>query len=140
MIWIIAGVLLLVAEAPVPGLYLMWLGLAALGTGAATLALRLDFEAEVAVFAVLAGISVAVGWHLRRPRAPVVNTPQSGLVGRTATALVFRGAEGRVQVGDSVWSARMVDEAEPQAHAVLRVVGVDGTILLTARIPTSTEA
>lgn len=133
MIWIIAGVLLLIAEAPVPGVYLMWLGLAALGSGVATLGLGLHFEAEVALFTVLAGISVAIGWRLRRPRAAVVNTPQSGLVGRAATALAFQGAEGRVRVGDSVWSARMVDGAEPQAHAALRVVGVDGTILLTAQ-------
>jgi membrane protein implicated in regulation of membrane protease activity len=132
VIWLIAGVLLLIAEAPVPGLYLMWLGLAAIGTAVVTLTAGLRLEAEVAVFAVLAAISVAVGWRLRRPRVAAVNTPQSGLAGRAATALAFRGAEGRVRVGDSDWPARMIDGIEPTPHAALRVVGVDGTTLLTA--------
>ncbi len=132
MIWLIAGVGLLIAEMPVPGLYLMWLGIAALGTGAATLALRLPLGAEVAVFAALACVAVAVGWRLRRPHARVVNTPQSGLVGRVAVPLDFRGAEGRVRVGDSDWPARLVSASAVPPSAELRVVGVEGTTLLVA--------
>ena len=136
MIWLAAGVTLLAAEMPVPGLYLMWLGLAALGTGAVTLAAGLPLRAEVAVFAALAALSVAAGWRLRRPAVALVNTPQSGLVGRRAVALGFQGGEGRVRVGDSDWPARLATAAPAASPgAELRVVGVEGTVLVVAPAP-----
>jgi membrane protein implicated in regulation of membrane protease activity len=135
MIWLVAGAALLVAEAPVPGVFLMWFGLAALGTGAVTLLAHLSIHAEVVLFGVLAAVAVAMGWRLRRPRAghAPVNLPQSGLVGRTATALAFAGREGRVRLGDSDWPARLADAAEPAdvpPGTRLRVVGLDGVVLL----------
>ncbi len=132
MTWLVAGVLLLAAEAPVPGLFLMWLGLAALGTGALTLWLGLRLPAEVAGFAVLAAMSVALGWRLRHPRhrPHEVNAPQAGLVGRSAVALAFNGAEGRVRVGDSDWPARLQGGGSVAAGAALLVAGLDGMTLL----------
>lgn len=138
MIWLVAGAALLVAEAPVPGVFLMWFGLAALGTGAVTLLAHLSIHAEVVLFGVLAAVAVAMGWRLRRPRAghAPVNLPQSGLVGRTATALAFAGREGRVRLGDSDWAARLPGGTPPPTpDAPLRVVGVDGTVLIVRPDP-----
>ncbi len=132
MIWLLAGVALLVGEIVIPGVFLMWLGVAALGTGAATLAAGLTLGPEVALFAVLAALAVLAGWRLQRPRHPVLNTPQSGLVGRSATALTFNGREGRVRVGDSDWPARLAAYAD--ASGPLRVVAVEGTTLVVAGV------
>jgi hypothetical protein len=128
--WLLAGLGLLIAEAVLPGAFLMWLGLAACGAGLLTLAGDLRFEWQVIAFAVLAAVSVAVGLRLRRRRVSL-NTQQAGLVGRTATALVFRGREGRVRVGDSDWAARLPpDVVEPTTGAALKVTDVQGTVLI----------
>ncbi|MDE2574230.1 MAG: NfeD family protein [Rhodospirillales bacterium] len=130
--WLVAGLLLLVAEILAPGVFLMWLGLAALGTGALVLLRDPGFAVQVVAFAVLAALSIAAGLRLRRrgPR-PHVNTAESGLVGRTARALAFEGKEGRVRVGDSEWAARLASDAHPPKPGdILRVRGVDGTVLV----------
>jgi membrane protein implicated in regulation of membrane protease activity len=132
MLWLGAGVLLLVAEIIAPGVFLMWLGLAALGTGAVVLIMDPGFAVQVAVFGVLALSTVALGVRLRRARpAAQINTHDAGLVGRPARALQFDGRQGRVRVGDSDWPARVPgDVAPPAPGAALVVAGVDGVILV----------
>jgi membrane protein implicated in regulation of membrane protease activity len=130
IIWLVGGLALLMIEIMAPGAFMMWLGLAACGTGLVVLATGVGFELQVVTFGVLAAISLVVGLRLRR-RPVRLNTQQAGLAGRTATALVFQGREGRVRVGDSDWAARVpADVAEPEAGTRLRVEGVDGTVLI----------
>jgi inner membrane protein len=130
IIWLLAGLALLILEVHTPGAFMMWLGLAACGTGLVVLASDIGFEAQVVTFGVLAAVSLGVGLRFRR--CPVgLNTQKAGLAGRPATALAFQGREGRVRVGDSDWAARVpADVAEPAAGARLRVEGVDGTVLI----------
>jgi membrane protein implicated in regulation of membrane protease activity len=130
IIWLLAGLALLMLEVHTPGAFMMWLGLAACGTGLAVLASGIGFEGQVVTFGVLAAVSLGVGLRVRRRRVGL-NTQQAGLAGRSATALMFHGREGRVRVGDSDWAARVpTDVPEPAANARLRVEGVDGTILI----------
>jgi hypothetical protein len=97
--WLVAGLASLVAEALVPGMFLMWLGIAALGAGLATLVAALGFAGQVIVFAVLAALAIGAGLRLRRAHRPGrLNSAESGLVGRSATVLAFQGREGRVRV------------------------------------------
>ena len=130
--WLGIGLVLLVAEIIVPGVFLMWLGIAALGTGGALLLTGLPgFGLQVACFAVLSLGSIAVGLRLRKPPVRRFNVAESGLVGRTAHALDFEGGEGRVRLGDSDWPAQLASAgASPPRDARLRVVGVRGTVLL----------
>jgi membrane protein implicated in regulation of membrane protease activity len=130
--WLVGGLVLLGLEVVVPGAFMMWLGLAAFGTGLITLAAGLPFQAEIAAFAVLAALSLTVALRVRRRTANSrLNTPESGLVGRTARALHFEGNEGRVRVGDSDWPARLEPGSPvPPEGASLKVVGVDGTVVL----------
>jgi hypothetical protein len=129
--WLAAGLVLLVVEMVAPGVFMMWLGLAACGTGLILLATGVGFELQVVVFAILAAISLSAGLRLRRRPGGKLNTQNSGLAGRTAIALTFHGQEGRVRLGDSDWAARIPgDIAEPEPGARLRVEGVDGTVLI----------
>ncbi len=132
LVWLVAGLLLVVAEVFVPGAFLVWLGLAAIGTGLVALPVPVAFGLQVVVFAVLAALSIAVGLRLRGRRpSPVLNTPGAGLVGRPARVLAFEGREGRVRVGDSDWPARLASDATMSAvDTQLVVVGVDGMTLV----------
>lgn len=133
--WLCIGLAMLVAELVVPGVFLMWLGIGALGTGGAVALGLSGLGLQVTCFCVLAGASIAVSLRLRRPPERKVNTPESGLVGRTARALAFDGREGRVRLGDSDWPAQLVHGAAgPEPDTRLRVVGVRGVVLLVQRM------
>jgi hypothetical protein len=130
IIWLAAGLTLLLLEALAPGAFMMWLGLAACGTGLIVLATGIGFELQVVTCAVLAAFSLSIGLRFRH-RPARLNTQQAGLAGRSATALSFRGREGCVRVGDSDWAARVPPNVpEPHEGARLRVEGVDGTVLI----------
>jgi hypothetical protein len=131
LVWMIGGLVLLVLEVPAPGAFMMWLGLAALGTGVVERLHPLPFAAEVVVFAAFSAVSIAIGLKLRHRRPRKVNTPESGLVGRSARVLEFHGRDGRVRVGDSDWPARLAPGvAGVIADQRLRVAAVDGTVLV----------
>lgn len=133
LIWILAGLLLLGAEMFLPGVFLLWVGLAAIGTGVMRFFVDPPFWMTVTVFILLLGAGIAAALRLRRsehPR-PRVNTPDAGLVGRFGV-LIEPGSTGpRVRIGDSDWAARLPrDVAETPAGIRVRVEGVDGTTLI----------
>ena len=134
-IWLAAGVALVIFEVVLPGIFLLWLGLAALGTGFLLLLIVLSFGAQVMVFAGLALIAVQFARSRLRKRGGgnSLNQPGSGLIGRRATALSFIGNEGRVRLGDSDWSARLLS-GTAEAGSILVVDGVDGVVLLVRPI------
>ncbi len=132
LIWILAGLLLLVAELVLPGVFLLWIGLAATGTGVFLLVATPGFGAAVLVFLSLLGGGIWLGLR-RRSRAPPpeLNTPGSGLIGRTATLLPTGDPGLRVRIGDSEWPARLPrDQRVPEGPVPVRVEGVDGNTLL----------
>jgi membrane protein implicated in regulation of membrane protease activity len=134
LIWILAGTLLLAAELALPGAFLIWVGLAAIGTGLFVLAVVPGFGATVAVFIALLGGGIALSLRLRRLRAArpaAVNSPEAGLVGRSGTLLVSDGPGLRVRIGDSEWPARLPREMRvPDGPVRVRVEGVEGTTLV----------
>jgi hypothetical protein len=130
IVWLAAGLGLLILEMLLPGVFMMWLGLAACGTGLLTMAFEFGFSGQVIAFGILAAIALTIGLRVRRP-ATIMRTERAGLVGRPATALVFHGRDGRVRLGDTDWPARVPPEiAPPDPGARLRVAQVDGTILI----------
>ncbi len=132
LLWMAVGLGLAVLEIVLPGAFLLWLGVAAFGTGIVCRITDLGFGAQVIAFSVLAPLSIALAMTRRRSARPTnVNTPGSGLVGRTATALWFDGHEGRVRLGDSDWPARLVPGSpDPAPMTPMKVVAVDGLVLL----------
>ena len=130
ILWLAGGLALLILEMLVPGVFLMWIGLAACGTGLVVLGAGIGFELQVVTFAALAAISLSIGLRVRH-QTTRLNTQQAGLAGRSATALSFAGREGRVRLGDSDWAARVpTDVTPPEPGARLRVEGVDGIVLI----------
>jgi membrane protein implicated in regulation of membrane protease activity len=135
-LWLLAGLILLGAEILLPGVFMLWLGIAALATGGLDWLTSLPRGWQVVSFTAFAALSITIGLVLRgrTPRAGV-NAAGSGLIGRRAISLGFErtegGAEGRVRLGDSDWPARLSLPGPPPAKgARLVVVGVSGTCLL----------
>ena len=133
-LWILVGLLLAALEMVAPGFFLLWIGLAALGTGVIVTLTAFGVEAQFAVFVALTALLVGgAGLRLRR-RITVdsVNAPTANLIGATCRAVAFQDGEGRVALGDGTWQARTTDGAEPAPGTALRVVALDGTTLLVA--------
>ncbi|HZF41813.1 MAG TPA: NfeD family protein [Sphingomonadaceae bacterium] len=136
--WLIGGLVLLSAEMLVPGVYLVWLGVAALLTG--VLAFVLPLPAELASFAALSvgATLVGRGWYRNRPVVtsdPLLNDRAAQLIG-TVVTVVEAANDGRlrVKVGDGIWSARGQSAAGEQ----VRIIGYEGQTLIVE--PLSTPA
>ncbi|MDB5511755.1 MAG: hypothetical protein JWR08_1238 [Enterovirga sp.] len=130
--WLILGLVLFGLEMVAPGVFLLWLGIAALLTGLIGYALDLSWQAAFVVFALLALASVLVGralMHRSGPAAPGdLNRRGEALIGRTFVLdQPMVSGEGRIRVDDSVW--RVLGPDLP-AGAAVRVVRLDGATLV----------
>ena len=135
--WIVLGLVLVGGEMLAPGVFLLWLGLAALLTGAVVGLTGLAWQGALLVFAALAVGSVLLGRAVTRQRSDEPDTA-SGLNdrGRQLIGKVFKleatmtGGEGRIRVGDSSW--RIIGP-ELLAGTQVRVVRVDGATLVVEK-------
>ena len=140
-LWLIGGILLLIMEILAPGFFLLFIGAAAIATGAFTLLFDFGVPAQLALFALYATLAVMVGkrWYAQ-PAGPDelhgLNNPGQRMIGRTVEVVTpVDDHGGRVRVGDSEWSARG-GPAEPGER--VKVTGVEGNCLLVehgARLP-----
>jgi membrane protein implicated in regulation of membrane protease activity len=111
--WMVLGFILLALEIAVPGVFLLWIGIAALIIGAASLALWdtgfWTWQVQVVAFLVLSLVSAYVGKQIVRRREgesdqPLLNRRGAQMIGRTATlAEPIREGRGRIQLGDTLW-------------------------------------
>jgi membrane protein implicated in regulation of membrane protease activity len=130
-IWLIGGVVLLIAEVIAPGFFLIFIGAAAIATGLFTLLFGLGLGPQLALFALYALLAVGVGrrFYTRSDSShPMLNDPSARLIGRVVTVVApVDDHHGRVRVADSEWSARG-GPAGPGDK--VRVVRVDGNCLI----------
>jgi membrane protein implicated in regulation of membrane protease activity len=132
-LWLIGGVVLLIAELIAPGFFLVFIGGAAVATGLAALLLPLSLPLQLAIFAVLAFLSVRVfgrrAYSMRYEHStdPFLNDRVKRMLGTVVVATKpIDSNGGRVRVGDSEWSARG-GPAQPGDR--VRIVDVDGNCL-----------
>ena len=132
-LWLALGLLLVAAEMLVPGLFLFWLGVAAILTGVLSWLLPIAIPFQVLIFAGLAIASVFLGRnylsrHPVEPIDPKMNKRGDRMVGELATVVdPIAGGTGRVKHGDSEWLARGPD---CEVGARVRITGTDGAVLL----------
>ena len=132
--WIILGLVLIGIELLAPGIFFLWLGLAAIVTGLIDVALGLPWQASFIVFALLAVAAVLLGRFVTRPNdhaeAPASHLNQRGqaLVGRVFTLEApIKDGEGRIRIDDSSWRVTGADRLK---GARVRVVRVEGSTLV----------
>jgi membrane protein implicated in regulation of membrane protease activity len=135
--WVILGLVLIGGEVFAPGVFLIWLGLAALLTGAVVGVTGIGWQAAALVFAGFSLVSVFVGRLLTRRKGEEPDAA-TGLNdrGRQLVGKVFKldatmiGGEGRIRVGDSSWR---VIGPELLAGSEVRVVRVEGATLVVEK-------
>ena len=140
--WMVAGICLCAAEMFASGVFLLWLGIAAIATGLVCLVVPLGAGAMALTFGVFALASVAVGRGLYgAPRAaataPLLNRRAQALIGRDVPLLrAIRQGEGAISVDDTVWRVRGNDAGEGTR---VRIVAIeDGVLLRVEQAPAQT--
>ena len=134
--WMVLGIILLGAEILVPGVFLIWIGLAAIVTGVASLVLWeagfWSWQVQTLVFLALSLLSAWIGKRIMDASGdetdePLLNRRQAQLVGRVATLEEpIRNGRGRVRIGDTLWR---VTGADMDAGTRVRVTAEDAGTL-----------
>lgn len=142
--WFIAGLLLLVAELLLPGVFLMWVGIAALILGVLSLIFWpfgfWGWQLQILLFAVFAVVSILIGRRILTAREtksdqPLLNQRAESLVGRTAVLVepIIDG-RGRIRLDDTTW----IVEGPPMASGTtVRIVSGAGRNLIVAPLEES---
>lgn len=140
--WMLLGFILLALEIVVPGVFLLWIGIAAILTGGLSLQLwafeAWSWQIQVMVFLALSLCAVVAGKKLsdsRRGRdtdQPLLNLRSEQLVGRTAVLdEPIREGRGRVRLDDTIWR---VSGPDLPAGARVAIVEAQGTELRVKQI------
>ncbi|MCI4664416.1 MAG: NfeD family protein [Neomegalonema sp.] len=143
-VWLGVGLLLLMLELLTGSLFLIWAGLSALAISALAFAApSIPVQLQLVLFAGVAVASTYFGRSYFRGRVgpaaserPMLNRRDQQLVGRRVLAVTdFSNGEGRVQLADSPWSARLPNDV---ANAVIRkgdalvIRNVEGVTLIVS--------
>lgn len=132
-IWLTLGLVLAALEILVPGVYLIWLAVAALVTGALTYVFDLGLGMQIIDFVFIALIAAFSAKRFLRDKPiesmdPLLNRRGARMVGETAVVTVaIEHGSGRVHFGDGDWIARGPDAAVGDR---VRIIGADGATLL----------
>lgn len=128
--WLVLGLVLVGVEALVPGIFMVWFGVAAILTAFVDWAFGLSWQMNALVFVALSLLSAFAGWQISRRReeefgdTPMLNRRAAALVGRVFPldrAIV--AGEGLIRVDDSVWRVTGPDLPAGTSVQVTRVAG-----------------
>lgn len=137
--WLIFGFLLMALELLAPGIFLFWLGLAALLVGLLALLLDPGWQVQILLFALFAVAAVPLWRRMARggdaeahAADPFLNRRTDALVGREFTLeRPIEGGVGTVRIDDTVWR---VFGPDTPAGSRVRIVAADGVKLTVAAI------
>jgi membrane protein implicated in regulation of membrane protease activity len=108
-LWFVLAAIFLLIELTVPGVFMLWLGLAAIMVGVISLGAALSWQAQLIVFAVLS-IACIPAWRyfarkVEKPAdRPFLNRRAEGYVGRVFTLdKPIVGGVGTIRIEDTVW-------------------------------------
>ena len=132
-LWLIVGIVLIIAELLTGTFYLLFLGLAAL-VGAAAAFLGAPFWAQAAVIA--AGSVAGVMW-VNRHRQAIQQKPMPSLdVGQPVSFQSWvseKEGAARVRYRDAEWDARVSGGCAGEPGELLYIVAVNGNLLEVSR-------
>src|SRR3954449_13016701 len=132
--WLVFGLLLMGLELMLPGVFLFWIGLAALLVGLLSFVISPSWQLQILMFAVFAAAAVPLWRRLARNNMavsnPFLNKRADALVGRVFTLEkpIIDGS-GTVRIDDTVWR---VTGPDAPAGSKVRIVQADGASLTVA--------
>jgi inner membrane protein len=136
--WAAFALVLFVAEALLPGAFMLWLAFAATALFLLTWLLpEIPLLAQMAIFVVLSFVSIQVYRRWFRKCGPVSDQPAlnrrtAALIGRVVpleTAIIE--GHGRVQIADALWE---VAGPDAPAGTPVRVVGAEDAMTLQVEL------
>lgn len=135
-VWFVAAGIFLLLELTSPGVFFIWLAVAAAVTGIADNLQNLSWQGELALFAVLSVLAVAVGRRVYRGAAmvpadnPFLNRRQLGYVGRSFTlSQPIVNGRGKLTIDDTVWQ---IEGPDMPAGTRVKITAVDDMTLVVA--------
>ena len=134
--WLVFGLLLMGLELMLPGVFLFWVGLAALLVGLLSFVSAPSWQLQLLMFAVFAAAAVPVWRRVARSNSgvstsnPFLNKRSEAMIGRVFTLEkpIIDGA-GTVRIDDTVWR---VAGPDTPAGSRVRIVRADGASLPVA--------
>jgi len=136
--WLIFGFILMALELLAPGVFMFWLGLAALLVGLLSFVIHPVWQIQILMFALSAAAAVPLWRRLARQNAgasqsnPFLNRRADALVGRefTLEKPIIDGA-GTVRIDDTIWR---VSGPDAPAGSRVKIVQADGASLTVAGV------
>ncbi len=136
LIWLIIGATLIVIELFMPGVLMLWFGIAALITALVTWFLPIELELQILVMAVLSIISLAIGRMVYKKMGDTSDTSSEPINARTAryignithTEEAIIDGRGRVKIEDSSWLCQC--KTDLPAGTRVKIIGATGTVLI----------
>ena len=129
--WVAAGILFLL-ELLAPGIFFLWLGVAAVIVAVTVLVVDISWQIQIAAFAVLSVVTLIASKRFFSPNAlesdqPNLNKRVMQYVGKVYVLdeAIVNGS-GSLKIGDSVWRVRGPDMA---AGPRVEVIGTEGATL-----------
>lgn len=131
--WLIIGLVLMTLELLVPGVFLLWLGLAALLVGLLSLVIDWTWQIQVITFAVFAMVAVPVWRRIGKGSSindeSFLNRRTEALLGRVFTLdKPIEDGRGTIRIDDTIWRVAGPDAPAGSRVKVIRVDGVDLTV------------
>ena len=134
--WLIFGFILMALELLAPGVFMFWLGLAALLVGLLSFAINPSWQTQLLMFAVFAVAAVPAWRYFARSEGsrsrsnPFLNKRTEALIGRefTLEKPIVDGT-GTVRIDDTIWR---VTGPDVPAGSRIRIVEAKGANLTVA--------
>ncbi len=130
--WVVAGILFLL-ELLAPGIFFLWLGVAAVIVAVAVLFVDISWQIQIAAFAVLSVVTLIASKRFFSPNAlesdqPNLNKRVMQYVGKVYVLdeAIVNGS-GSLKIGDSIWRISGPDMA---AGTRVEVTGAEGSTLV----------
>ncbi len=131
-IWLTGGVILCALEALAPGMFMLWLGVAAIATGLVLTVVSLNFAWSLLIFCGFAAVTVIIGRKFYGSRdvesdKPFLNRTTDSMIGHVyVLEQPIVNGEGRIKVRDSIWR---VTGPDLPAGSRVRVTGFEEAAL-----------